>query len=65
MTRDESKVLVGEPAREVLELLHGERAVVRLVARLAGEVAGAPILALREVDDAHGKPTPGPSTPRT
>ncbi len=34
---------MAKPAREVLELLYGERAVVRLVARPAGEVAGAPI----------------------
>jgi len=48
------KVLDGEPAREVLEFLHGKRAIVRLAARLAGEEASAPALALvaadREVD---------------
>ncbi len=67
---DESKVLDGEPASDVLELLHGERAVVRSVARLAGEETSATVLALvardrevdlalREVDDTHGEPATG------
>ncbi len=71
------KILNGEPAREVvLEILHGERAVVRHLARLAGEEAGVTLrvlalvardrevdLALREVDDAPMlNPPTGPSS---